>query len=55
MAEAEQVQPQEKPGAGVDRTLIRELLALTPRERAKLAVQAARQLAAIHAHMKKRS
>lgn len=46
---AEQTKISDKPGTGVDRTLIRELLALSEPERAKVAIQAARNLAAIHA------
>lgn len=33
-----------RPGAGIDRTVIRELLKLSPRERLKLAVTEARNL-----------
>jgi hypothetical protein len=35
----------DKPGYGIDRTLIWQLLELTPAERFRLAVQAARNLA----------
>lgn len=55
MAEPQQATPDEKPGTGVDRTVIRQLLALTPRERAKIAVEAARQFAAMHERLNKRS
>lgn len=37
--------PEEKPGTGIDRTVIRDLLALTPEERVRLIVQSARNLA----------
>jgi hypothetical protein len=36
---------EQKPGAGVDRTLIRRLLQLTPAERLKLLVEEVRKLA----------
>ena len=47
MREQEQKQPQaeEKPGTGIDRTVIRELLALTPADRVKLMIESARNLA----------
>jgi hypothetical protein len=53
MGMAEQPNGEQKPGTGVDRTLIRQMLALTPRERAKIAVQAARNLSAIHAKIRR--
>lgn len=43
--EQEQARAEEKPGTGIDRTVIRELLVLTPEERVKLIVQSARNLA----------
>ena len=43
----ELLQVEQKPGTGVDRTLIRNLLALTPAERARIAVESARNLAAL--------
>ncbi|MBV8518018.1 MAG: hypothetical protein JO197_11515 [Acidobacteria bacterium] len=45
MAKAARLLDEVKPGAGVDRTLIRELLKLTPTERAHLAIAAARSVA----------
>lgn len=38
---------EQKPGTGVDRTLIQRLLALTPAERVKMAVREAHNLAAL--------
>ena len=35
----------QKPGTGIDRTVIRDLLVLTPEERVKLMVESARNLA----------
>ena len=43
---------EQKPGAGVDRTLIRQLLALTPAERIKLAVREANNLAKLMENMR---
>ena len=45
--QVEHVEPQieQKPGTGVDRTLIRNMLALTPAERAKVLVASASNLA----------
>ena len=40
-------QVEQKPGTGIDRTTIRNLLALTPAERARIAVESARNLAAL--------
>lgn len=40
-------QAEQKPGTGIDRTLIREMLALTPAERARLIIDAARTLSEI--------
>jgi hypothetical protein len=50
-----QVEPQieQKPGTGVDRTLIRSLLALTPAERARIAVESARNLTALLAKVRR--
>lgn len=47
---AERQQPAEhaveqKPGTGIDRTVIRDLLVLTPEERVKLMIESARHLA----------
>jgi hypothetical protein len=36
---------EEKPGTGIDRTLIQNMLALTPAERVKLMIEAAHNLA----------
>lgn len=49
------VEPQveQKPGAGVDRTQIREMLALTPADRAALIIDAARKLAEILANARR--
>ncbi|HYR27702.1 MAG TPA: hypothetical protein VEU30_04510 [Thermoanaerobaculia bacterium] len=47
MAEAKQEQPSDKPGFGIDRTVIRDLLTLTPGERMKLVDNDAEVLAAI--------
>jgi hypothetical protein len=38
--------------SGVDRTLIRQRLALTPAERARLSVESARNVARIKAHLR---
>ena len=46
-------QVEQKPGAGVDRTLIRNLLALTPAERARIAVESARNLTALLAKVRR--
>lgn len=35
----------QKPGTGIDRTVIRDLLVLTPEERVKLMIESARNLA----------
>jgi hypothetical protein len=43
---------EQKPGAGIDRTLIRQMLALSPRERARVAIESARNMAAIHARVR---
>jgi hypothetical protein len=40
-------QVEQKPGTGVDRTVIRNLLALTPAERARIAVESSRNLTAL--------
>jgi hypothetical protein len=40
-------QVEQKPGTGVDRTVIRNLLALTPAERARIAVESARNVMAL--------
>jgi hypothetical protein len=37
-------QPHDKPGAGIDRTLIRRMLQLTPEERIRLLVEEVRNL-----------
>lgn len=37
-------QPPDKPGAGIDRTLIRRMLQLTPQERIRLLVEEVRNL-----------
>jgi len=49
MAPQEQEQTEQKPGTGIDRTVIRQLLALTPGERMKLVDNDARVLAQIDA------
>ena len=53
MAE-QQTEPtvEQKPGTGVDRTLIRQLLTLTPAERVKLAVREANNLARLMEKMR---
>jgi hypothetical protein len=43
---------EEKPGAGVDRTVIRNLLALTPAERVRLLIESARNAAEIRDKMR---
>ena len=43
--EHEQVALEEKPGTGIDRTVIRDLLVLTPEQRLELMVESARNLA----------
>ena len=47
MREQEKVstEVEEKPGTGIDRTVIRDLLVLTPAERVKLMIESARNLA----------
>lgn len=47
MAEQKDALIREKPGTGIDRTVIRQLLALTPGERMKLVDNDAEVLAAI--------
>ncbi len=42
-----------RPGEGVDRTAIRQMLALTPAERLRLAVEEARNLASFDARIRK--
>jgi hypothetical protein len=44
---------EQKPGAGIDRTQIREMLALTPADRATLIIDAARKLAEILAYSRR--
>lgn len=46
-------QVEQKPGTGIDRTLIREMLALTPADRATLIVDAAQKLAEILAYARR--
>ena len=43
----------QKPGTGIDRTLIREMLALTPADRARLMIDAAQKLAQILAYARR--
>ncbi len=43
-----------KPGTGIDRTVIRDLLVLTPEERVKLMVESARNLADFLAAVRRR-
>ena len=43
---------EQKPGTGVDRTLIHQLLALTPAERVRLAVREANNLAKLMEKMR---
>jgi hypothetical protein len=38
-------QPEQKPGTGIDRTLIQRLLVLTPAERIKMGIREANNLA----------
>lgn len=45
MTEQPQTRTEQKPGAGIDRTLIRRLLAVSPSERVKLLVDEANNLA----------
>lgn len=45
---------EEKPGTGVDRTLIHRLLLLTPAERVQMMVREARNLAALDARVRRR-
>ena len=47
MAEQEQQQTavEQKPGTGIDRTVIRDLLVLTPAQRLELMIESARNLA----------
>lgn len=44
---------EEKPGTGVDRTLIRQRLVLTPAERARVLVESARNVATMRANLKR--
>lgn len=53
MAEQPQSPEEQKPGYGVDRTQIRELLALTPAERLKYMAEAARNLEALMVKMRR--
>jgi hypothetical protein len=46
-----QIEP--NPGTGIDRTLIHEMLALTPADRAKLMIDAANKLAEILAYARR--
>jgi hypothetical protein len=46
-------QIEQKPGTGVDRTLIRNMLALTPAERVKVLVASARNLAELLARARR--
>lgn len=53
MAEPQvEMQVEEKPGTGVDRTVIRRLLTLTPAERIKLAVREANKFAELMEKMR---
>jgi hypothetical protein len=45
--------PQQPPGTGVDRPVIRQLLALTPEERVQIAVQSANNWAALKRNIRK--
>lgn len=46
-------QVEQKPGTGIDRAQIREMLALTPADRATLIIDAARKLAEILAYARR--
>jgi hypothetical protein len=46
-------QVEQKPGTGVDRTLIRQMLALTPAERARTIVESARNVAKVLARARR--
>ncbi|HEX6160705.1 MAG TPA: hypothetical protein VF111_11095 [Thermoanaerobaculia bacterium] len=48
-------EPPAKAGTGIDRTLIRRLLALTPAQRIDMLVEEARNLARFDATLKKKS
>jgi len=45
MTDQPQIRAEQKPGTGIDRTLIRRLLAVSPSERVKLLVDEANNLA----------
>ena len=44
MPDTRKEEPEQKPGAGIDRTVMRRLLELTPAERLKIAVEEANRL-----------
>jgi hypothetical protein len=52
MAE-QKVSPEQKYDSGVDRTLIRQRLALTPAERARVFIESARNVARIKANLRR--
>jgi hypothetical protein len=54
MRMAEQAKVEQKPGTGVDRTLIRRMLVLTPAERLKVLVEEARNVSDLLAKMRPR-
>jgi hypothetical protein len=45
--------PNQKPGTGIDRTVIRRLLALTPEERAQAAVESANNWAEVKRNVRR--
>jgi hypothetical protein len=51
---AEQVNAEQKPGFGVDRTLIRRMLLMTPADRLKTLVAEARNVSELFARMRPR-
>ena len=54
MDEKNELPEEAKPGAGVDRTLIRRLLAVSPAERVRMLVVEARNVSELMAKMKRR-
>lgn len=54
MAEQKDARIQEKPGTGIDRTLIHRLLMLTPAERVQMMVREARNLATLDTRLRRR-
>ena len=54
MPETRKEEPEQKPGAGIDRTVMRKMLALTPAQRAAVIVESGRNYAAVRAYVRRR-